>query len=242
MFRNLVASALFAGLAAGLIVAALRLIFVVPVILEAELYETGVKTHFAGVEHPQELETTAGTEAEPALDHAAAIEEQGSLLSRDVLTVLATIATQIGFALLLVAGYSFAENAGYTLSPRTGLLWGLGGFLAFQLLPAAGLPPELPGVASAALQGRQLWWIITVALSATGIGLIAFSKSWPVWLAGVAAILAPHLIGAPQPAEFAGVVPPELASDFIGKTMVVNAAGWALLGLFAAWFSQKKID
>ncbi|MEI2612914.1 MAG: CbtA family protein [Candidatus Promineifilaceae bacterium] len=41
--------------------------------------------------------------------------------------------------------------------------------LAFQLAPAFGLPPELPGMAAADLGARQVWWCGTAL--ATGVGI-----------------------------------------------------------------------
>ena len=53
MLKSLFASALFAGVAAGLLAALLQMALLVPLIAEAELYETGEKTHFgeAGPAH-----------------------------------------------------------------------------------------------------------------------------------------------------------------------------------------------
>ncbi|MFP3548422.1 CbtA family protein, partial [Rhizobium sp. SIMBA_035] len=48
MLTRILTSALFAGAAAGLIVALLQLFFVQPVLLHAELYETGALVHFGG--------------------------------------------------------------------------------------------------------------------------------------------------------------------------------------------------
>lgn len=232
MLKKLVASALYAGFAAGLIVAALQLLVTVPVILEAELYETGVLVHFGGAAHNGEVVEEHA--------HEEAVQGEESSLKRPFLTVLATVSTHVGFALLLVAGFAVAVSRGHEITPRVGLVWGIAGFFAVQLLPAAGLAPELPGSAAADLTARQIWWAATVAVSFGGIALIGLGRGWLVWAAGVALLAAPHIIGAPQPAEFAGVVPPELASDFAGKALAVAAAGWAVLGLFSAYFWQKE--
>jgi predicted cobalt transporter CbtA len=50
---------------------------------------------------------------------------------------------------------ALAARSGHDLDARRGLLWGLGGFAALHLAPAVGLPPELPGMASADLAARQ---------------------------------------------------------------------------------------
>ncbi len=231
MLKKLVASALYAGLAAGLIVAALQLLLTVPVILEAEKYETGVLTHFAGAGH----NIVAGEHG----DQVAA-ENAESSTKRSFLTILATVAAQCGFALVLVAGFAFVTSRGHAISPRTGLIWGIAGFFAFHLLPAAGLSPELPGSAAADLGARQIWWAATVAASIGGLALIGYGRNWAIWGAGIALLALPHVLGAPQPWAFAGVVPPELAADFAGKALAVAAVGWAVLGFFTAYFWQRE--
>ena len=53
MTRNLLASAVFAGVAAGLLAALVQFVFVIPTLLEGELYETGARVHFAENGTPQ---------------------------------------------------------------------------------------------------------------------------------------------------------------------------------------------
>ena len=86
------------------------------------------------------------------------------------------------------------------ITAANGVLWGLAGFVAFQLAPAFGLPPELPGMPAADLVARQIWWWATAL--ATGAGLLRASPDSATGPAiGVAAVLMllPHIIGAPPP-------------------------------------------
>ena len=53
MPMKLLTSAVFAGVAAGLIAALLQFTFVAPSLLEGELYESGAKVHFALDGSPQ---------------------------------------------------------------------------------------------------------------------------------------------------------------------------------------------
>ena len=48
MVKNLFVSAICAGIAAGLLASVLQFTFVIPVLLEGELYETGARVHFTG--------------------------------------------------------------------------------------------------------------------------------------------------------------------------------------------------
>ncbi len=218
MFSRILVSGLFAGFAAGLIAALLQLAFVQPVLLHAELYESGQLTHFG------------------AAKAGAATAAGGIDLVRDGLSVLFTTLIYTGYALILVGAMALAEDRGFRIAVRQGLLWGTAGFVAVQFAPAVGLPPELPGSAAADMGLRQVWWFGTVGATAAGIALIAFGKGWTARGIAAALILAPHVIGAPHPETFAGPVPPELAGMFAGRALGVGLVAWALLGLLAAWF------
>ncbi len=222
MLKTLLASALFAGLIAGLFAAGLQQVFLVPLIAEAELYETGALIHFGGAE------------AGPAAA-AAKID-----LTRTLLTVLMTVLTTCGFGLILVAGFALAERLRLTrIDLRTGLLFGLAAFTSTQLLPSMGLSPELPGAAAGELAQRQLWWLFTVAGTLAGIGLIVWGNA-STKIVGVVMIAAPHLIGAPHPEVFEGVVPPELAALFTARVLAVGALTWAALGALAGHFWSRE--
>jgi len=243
MLQRIFASALGAGVAVGLIVAVLQHVALVPLILEAEKYEDGRLT--VQHKHAQALPADIGAQVAIALpavigsaqahdDHpaAAAMPEEDSAW-RAVFTFIATTATAVGFALLLVGAYALS---GRQVDTREGLLWGMTGFAAFALAPAFGLPPELPGSVAAELTLRQVWWVATMAATVTGIGLLVFMprallpRAWAIALA-VVLLVAPHLIGAPHPHDGAGLVPPELAATFAARSLGVNAVLWGLLGL-----------
>lgn len=223
MFSRILTSAVFAGAAAGLIAALLQLFFVQPVLLHAELYESGTLVHFG---------------ADRAV---AAVQDLGGIdLMRDGLSILFTMLTYSGYALLLIAGMALAEERGAEINGRSGLLWGLAGFIAFHLAPGVTLAPEVPGVAAADVGARQVWWFATVAAAGVAMWLIAFGKNWMMWaLAGVL-LLAPHVIGAPQPAVFTGPVPTELGALFAARAFGVGMAAWVLLGCFAGFFWRRE--
>ena len=222
MIKKLVTSALFAGFAAGLIATALQITLLVPLVLEAELYETGVLIHFADL-------SASMPDIEWEYDWA-----------RNGLTVLSTAAVYIGFAFMLVAAMAFAQQKNVTITARAGILWGLAGATAFHFAPALGLSPELPGMVAAELASRQVWWVGTVVATIAGLSAIAFGKGWIQWGAGLVVIALPHLIGAPHPAAFGGSVPPELAAEFASRSLGVGAIGWIVLGLLSAHFWLKE--
>lgn len=234
IFRNVVLVAAFAGLVAGLVMTALQAYYTVPLILQAETFEVAPSAH--------EHSAAAATEAAPAAPVAAAHEddEEGWApadgAERTALTALANIVTGIGFALLLVVA---SELAGGILSWRQGLFWGFAGFAVFTLAPGLGLPPELPAMPAAELFDRQVWWIATVAATATGLWLVAFGGSAILAVVGAALMVVPHMIGAPQPISHDSPVPPSLQHDFVVAVTVTNLMFWMLLGAAVSIFRAR---
>lgn len=222
MFARILTCALFAGAGAGLGAGLLQLAFVQPVLLEAELYETGAAVHF-------------GAGATGAVPLAGAFEPV-----RNGLSILFSVLTYTGFALMLAAAMALAERRGIRIDARRGLLWGIAGFVVFFLAPGFSLAPEVPGVAAADLQARQIWWFATVAAAAGGIALIAFARSWPALLAAAVLLLAPHVVGAPQPAAYTGPVPPEIGALFSSRALGAGFAAWALLGSLTGYFWRRS--
>lgn len=223
MLSRVITSALFAGAAAGLTAGILQLVFVQPVLLHAELYETGALVHFG----------SASTV--PAAQDVARINPL-----RDGLSVLFSMLTYFGFALMLVAGMAFAGLQGAETDARSGILWGLGGFVVFQFAPGFSLAPEVPGVAAGDLAGRQVWWFATVAATAVGLWLIAFGRSWLAWGFAILLLLAPHIVGAPEPEVFAGPAPPEIGATFAARAFGVGMAAWVILGCLAGYFWSRN--
>lgn len=223
MFTRLLSSALFAGVAAGLITALLQLWFVQPVLLHAELYESGELVHFGG-ESPV-----------PAAQDLGGID-----LLRDGLSVIFTMLVYTGYALVLIPLMSMAEARGARIDARTGLIWGLAGFIAVHLAPGFTLAPEVPGVAAADVYARQAWWFATVIAAGIALWLIAFGSGWPAWAAAVILLLAPHVIGAPEPDAFTGPVPTELGALFAARALGVGMAAWVMLGAFAGHFWSQE--
>ncbi|WP_306029671.1 CbtA family protein [Stappia sp. MMSF_3263] len=227
MFTRILTSALFAGAAAGLIAALLQLYFVQPVLLHAELYEGGDLVHF-------------GTEST-----VSAIQNLGGIdVVRDGLSIFFTMLVYCGYALMLVALMSLAEARGAVISARTGIIWGIAGFIAVHLAPGFTLAPEVPGVAAADVYARQVWWFSTVAATGVALWLIAFVRNWASYGIAAVLLLAPHVIGAPEPEVFTGPVPTELGALFAARAFGVGMAAWALVGCFAGhfWSSQTATE
>ena len=218
MFSRLLASALLAGAAAGLIAALLQLVFVQPVLLHAELYEGGELVHFGA-------ESTVS--AHPDLPGFDAL--------RDGLSIVFTMLVYAGYAMVLVALMALAQTHGARIDGRIGLIWGLAAFVAVHLAPGFTLAPEVPGVAAADVYARQIWWFATVAAAGIAMWLIGFGRSWVAWGVAVVLLLAPHVIGAPEPDVFTGPVPTEIGALFAARALGVGLAAWVILGGLAGY-------
>lgn len=222
MFSRVLTSALFAGAAAGLLIALLQLLFVQPVLLHAELYESGELVHFGG----------EAVTAHPELPGFDAV--------RDGLSIVFTMLTYTGYALVMVALMSIAEGMGHAVTARTGILWGLAGFVTFHLAPGFTLAPEVPGVAAADVVDRQIWWTATVAAAGIAMWLLAFGGNLVSYAIAAMLLMLPHLIGAPEPETFTGPVPTEIGALFAARAFGIGLAAWALLGCFAGHFWQAE--
>lgn len=229
MFPRMVAGALLAGGLAGLLAALLHFAFVQPLILTGEAYETAAVTQALG----QAAAEGHAADAHGHVDDAAA----GGMLQRDGMTALFSMLIYVAYAMVLVAGFGAAAALGIRIGPREGLLWGIAGFAAFQLWPAMGLAPDLPGTAAADLAARQVWWWGTALAAAAALALLGYGRRlgsvW--WTAGAAILLLalPHVIGAPVLDGHSGVAPPEVAAAFAARVLGVGLAVWACLGWLA---------
>ncbi|RME16972.1 MAG: hypothetical protein D6801_04390 [Alphaproteobacteria bacterium] len=223
MLKHMLSGGIIAGAVAGAIAAALQFLFVIPLILEAELYESGARVHF-GAGSPQ---SPAGA---PPL---------GDDWARHLMTVGFDVVAYAAFGLILTALMALAARRGVAVTARQGVIWGLAGFCAVQLAPAIGMPPELPGTINAEVVPRQIWWGLTIVSAAAALALFAFGRGVFALVAGAALLLIPQIIGAPHLDTYFGVVPPELSALFAVRSLAVGAVGWAVLGFLAAWLWER---
>ncbi|ESY85991.1 cobalt transporter subunit CbtA [Mesorhizobium sp. LNHC220B00] len=243
LFRNVVFVAAIAGLVAGVVLACMQAYATVPLILKAEVYERAGGGHHhdhtaapAATNDAMSTVAPAGnatSSAAPAgTDAMAPAEEDEGWAPADgferfAFSVVANIVTGIGFALVLVAVSEFFGGVG---NWRQGVFWGLAGFAVFTLAPGLGLQPELPAMPAADLLPRQIWWTATAAATAIGLGLIVFRRSLPLAILAVLLIVAPHVVGAPQPDSFETPIPEGLHHQFVVAVTVTNLVFWLVLG------------
>ena len=214
--------ALIAGALSGIFVTIVHQIATVPVILDAEVYENA-----AHQQSPAAADTAPQTAATHEHEHAHEGWTPADGLERTFYTSIADILTGIGFALVLVAGYRLW---GGSVNWRTGFYWGLAGFATVIVAPCLGLPLEVPSTEAAPLLLRQIWWVATVLLTGGGLAMILLGRK-PAWcVLGLALIVAPHAIGAPQPAEYGGVAPEAVAHRFVVAATITALLFWSALG------------
>lgn len=242
MITRMLAGGVLAGFAAGLLAALLHFAFVQELILLGEQYETGALVHFEQAAAAPNAEAHSHAEGEAAHSHGQGEAADGEgALARNMLTVIFTALIYAAYGILLVAGFALAEHFGRRVTAREGVLWGIAGFAALQLAPAMGLAPELPGTVAADLGQRQVWWLGTVAATATGLALLAYGRTIVTAVLGAALLAAPHVIGAPHLDQFFGVAPPEVAAEFAARVLGVGLVAWAALGWLAGrlWASSE---
>jgi cobalt transporter subunit CbtA len=224
-FKKIIAAAASAGILVGFLLTAVQQVQVIPVLLQAEVYENAAAAAFQS------------GHAEHSVGHDLDVRQPASGLERAVLGAVSNVILALGFALLLGAVMFLS---GGRLGWRSGLLWGLAGYAVFFVAPSLGLPPEVPGTETARLADRQIWWLMTVLLTAAGLSCLVYARTRAIKLLGVVLLCVPHLIGAPQ-AQFQGsTAPVELANSFVYATVLANFVFWLSLGGLLG-FSYRKM-
>jgi len=244
LFRRIVFYALLVGVLSGFVLTVVQFWQTIPIIHGAEVFE--------GESASAPIHEHVGQDGHAGHEHSAEEWEPKNGVERTAYTLLANILTAIGFSLVtmvaMVASARLRQNGEPPLDWRHGLVWGAAGYAVFWLMPALGLPPEIPGTATAPLEPRQLWWLFTVVCTAAGLAGLAFGKTPWRWVA-LGLLVVPYLVGAPHPhvAMFAGKTPEAaaaletLAQQFIGATAISNAVFWLVLGLASARAVRRVI-
>ena len=221
-FRLILFSAVIAGGIVGLAVTAVQHLGTVPLILKAEVYERASEassaqsvpsTEHAQHQHAQHQHSDEGWTPQDGLERTA-------------FTAVANILTAIGFGLVLCGIFAVRGPGDW----YEGLLWGLAGFVVFTIAPGLGLPPTLPGIPTAELEARQIWWIATAASTAAGLALLFFRRSPLTAIIALCLLALPHVIGSPQPDDVHTNVPQALSRQFVAAVTFTSLFFWSLLG------------
>ncbi|MBT7572538.1 MAG: hypothetical protein HN632_21530 [Rhodospirillaceae bacterium] len=266
MLYRLLATGLISGAVAGVVMTVVQMFLVAPLIFEAEQYEISAAaqvaaaatpagpsvshTHDSGLSHAHSGGGAAHGHGEEAVGASGAVHvhQDASAHTHDAwqpedgfertgFTLLANILAGVAFGLLLATALTLYGRA---ITLTQGLIWGAAGFLSFALLPALGLPPELPGAATGALQDRQIWWLATAIVSAGGLAALTMGTGATTRIAGIVVLAAPHIIGAPHAAQGeVGLAPPELAAQFVVNSLFTSLVMWLVIGAGMAYVTAR---
>ncbi len=223
MIGRVLLAALLAGIAAGLLLGVFTEMRLAPLITQAEVFEMQPAAH-----------SHDAVAAEHKHDATAWAPQDG--WERTAFTLLTSMLAGAGFAALL-AGLSFV--LAIPITRANGIIWGLLGFVAVSLAPAAGLPPELPGMPAAPLLARQIWWLATIACTGAALWLVTQRREMWAMVAAFALAIAPHVIGAPVAAAHETAVGGGLIQHFVANSLAMNGLFWAVLGVFLGYALER---
>ena len=236
IIHKVVLSALFVGILSGIFLSLIQSLQVNAIIFQAEQYETS-----AGMDTFQTTHDHAGEQHH----HDATAWQPSDGGERTFYTVISNIFAATGFALLLISFMGMKEQ---NITWLKGGAWGLAGFVTFFLAPSIGLPPEIPGTVSAALLDRQLWWVLAVIGTGSGIAVLVFAPGMYKIL-GLVLVVLPQIVGAPsmELLTFANNNPQAvrelqaLAEKFYPATTLTNAIYWLFMGVVSSLFVKRFV-
>lgn len=228
--RAVITAAVAAGVPAGLVFAAAAYIVAMPLLLEAEVFESGVHAGHAA--------------------HALYVPAAAAGAGRLLWGLAGAVGMGCGLALVLTPLVRMATRAAARTRPgwRTGAAVGGLAFLAVFLLPAVVTLPGPPGVEHAApLRLRQGAWVVSLLLFAAACAAGTWVRArlarrgrerWASVLGGTGAGLALWACGTGlflaltgfAPALEAGPVPDAVALRFGAAAVLCNAFLYAALG------------
>lgn len=249
MYRYL-ASGIKAGVLAGFLLGILNLLFVSPLILEAEKYEiqvvhTPVVANISGHEHHHESHDE--------------FKVEGSI--RSVLTVVGNtiLGTAMGVLLsaliLLAIRFDLLNEEIFSDPFAQACIVAVGFFAIANIVPSLGMKPEMPGIMGAEndFTARQNWWIISAIFSFAGFSFFWFRKKIfsnsalkGITLNGVAVAVACLItsisfwaIGVPEHSE-KSTTPMSLRIHFVWESLTVNFIFWMILSISLFYFVRKE--
>jgi cobalt transporter subunit CbtA len=94
---------------------------------------------------------------------------------------------------------------------------------------------------AAELGPRQIWWVATALSTAGGIALLVYGRSVIAVVAAVALIVAPHIVGAPQPESHESPIPENLHHSFVVAVVLTTMVFWVLLGGLTGYFRRRFV-
>ena len=178
-FLDLFRTGLLSGLVSGLILGILVCVWNLPLIQEAEKFESKSISKNSNIDKTYghshtNGETHSHSKIQPTTSEE--IKRDELFQKRNLGTVIGSTLLGISFGVLLSVWMALFPPNGFLESPSLSkaiplsIVFTLGGFLIFFGIPFIGLPTELPGRASGPYDypERQAWWYLCVGSSLVG--------------------------------------------------------------------------
>ena len=226
LFQRLIWGALAVALLVGSVQSVLQQWQAVPIILAAETFEDQKVAPPAAV----------GPVHDHDHEHAGRHWVPANGLERTAWTWVANVLHVFSLALLVFAVMGFwVWLRGATPTPRRlALVVAAAGWLSLHQWPSLGLPAEVPGMDATSLGSRQSWWLLAAACAALACASAAFLRTRWRWLAAVACLATPFVVGAPHIASdpLAGFSADAQAQLHALGQQFVWVTGWIALTLW----------
>lgn len=240
IFRHIITIAFLTAIISGVFLGIMQSFSTTPIIYSAEVYE--VEQAPAATNHAHSADIAHG--------HDKAEWQPANEAERISYTFIADVLIAFGHSLLLTSFmlFIFLKFGKPSISWKSGLLIGLGGYASFYMATVIGLPPEVPGSITADLHARQLWWTLTIVGTVIGLSTLYLApKAFKV--VGLVFIVLPHIIGAPHPEtqdvlnqnSIAMTALSQLEHQFLLSTAWVNLLYWLSVGVISGLLANKFI-
>ena len=244
LFQRLIWAALASALLVGSVQSGMQQWQAMPIILAAERYEGQKSVSPVALEAPAAAVAHGHGDAGavPQHDHAAASAAWAPANGAERLfwTWVANVIHALSMVLLMFAVMGVCVWRGTALRALP-LAFGVAaaGWLSFHFWPSLGLPAEIPGMDAARLGSRQGWWLLAAGSAALACGALASLRSPFRWMAALAWLALPFVVGAPQIAAdpLAGFDPAaqaslrDLGAQFVWATTWVSLSFWVSMAV-----------
>lgn len=260
-FSDLLRTGIFSGLASGLVLGILVCVWNLPLISEAEKFESKSISDNLNTVHGHSHSHGHGDVNSHSEEKSASfekVEKDNFWQKRNLGTFAGSVLLGISFGILISLWMlifppdGFFENPSLSKAIALSISFTIGGFLIFFGIPFLGLPPELPGRTSGVYDypERQAWWYLCVGSSIVGLSASRFLLTYLnihnilKWILAAVTVLffvgLPFYIGVPEISrDFAA--PKELRLQFEYVTFLTNLIFWFLLSsLFFLFLKPKR--
>jgi cobalt transporter subunit CbtA len=240
LFSRIIWSSLAVAIVVGSVQTGMQLLQAVPLVVAAELLEVD-KTNSQASVLVAPVPDGAADSHEHSHEHGSVNEwKPNSNVERIAWTWVANSLHALSMALVVFAVMGFwryQRGSALNALPLAGLV-AAAGWLSFYLWPTLGLPSQLPGMETAALQARQVWSILAVASAAAACALLGFGTFKWRWPIAAIFLALPFFVGAPQlgndalaGSSDAQAALGQLAAQFSWATAWVSLSFWLTIGV-----------